>query len=100
MVVIKRLTVFRAAMSEHPEARAWRLHFDQDPSVSWRIVNPSGCPLADRAYEGMGMVQVITPEQAQDEKRTALVNCARYTARLQAKDGGEIVPETAQVVIR
>lgn len=100
MKAIHRLTIFRTSSSTFP-TREWRVALDGE-DISWHIVNPSGCDVVDQAYEGMGEVHVITPEQAQGEKRTALINCARYTARLEVKsrDWDFVIPENVDVVIR
>jgi hypothetical protein len=98
MGTVKKITVFRSVQSNR-DSLEWRFYCDGDKTFSFKIVNPSGQALEDRAYEGMGEIHVITPAQAKGEKKQALTNCALYSARTVLKKYGDTVPAGVEVVI-
>jgi len=99
MATIKKLTIYRAIQTNN-DACEWRYMLDGEADYDGKIYNPSGLALEDRAYEGMGEIHVITPTQAEGEKRTALINCAMYSARLKAKKHGDLIPNDVAVTIK
>jgi hypothetical protein len=98
MATIKKLTIYRSVQTNN-DACEWRYYLDNDRDYDGKIYNPSGVALEDRAYEGMGEIQVITPAQAQGEKKQALINCGLYSARLKAKKHGDLIPDGVEVSI-
>jgi len=99
MATIKTITIYRSVQSNN-DACEWRFMLDGESDYDGKIYNPSGVALEDRAYEGMGEIHVVTPAQAQAEKRQALTNCALYSARLKAKKHGDVVPDSVKVTIK
>lgn len=98
-MTISKITIFRSPQTNR-ESNEYRYFLDNDRDFSWKIYNPSGCPLEDQAYEGMGEIHVITPAQAIGEKKAALTNCALYTSRQNAKRYGDVIPNSVSVVIQ
>jgi hypothetical protein len=98
MVTIRKITIYRAPKVTS-ESCEWRYYLDNDRDSDGKIYNPSGVALEDQAYEGMGEIHVINPEQATGEKKAVLTNCALYSARLKAKAYGDTIPDNIEVVI-
>lgn len=98
---IEKIRIFRAPQHDADLPNEWRFSIVGTPDFSWAIFNPSGQRYTDAAYEGMGELRVITPEQAQEgEKRQTLINCAIYTAKQVLPKYGETATDATQVEFR
>jgi hypothetical protein len=98
-MIISKITIYRSVQIGN-DACEWRFYLNNDHDYDGKIYNPSGHQLEDREYEGMGAVHIITPAQAQGDKKPALMNCALYSARQKAKKHGDLIPDNVEVVVK